>query len=153
MVKNNKARDQLWSPAEFLKIAQKNEPSVIDCESRQTCTLTKANSFLGKFETYYTRPIKPKKIADWPANESFRTVFPDQYINFMENLSFSEYTHPDGVYNLVSYLPKVLCNIPDLGPKLFIADGSLDSNITSTHLHKDMSDAINSCKWVEFSKD
>ena len=150
LVKNNKVSESLWSPNEFLKIAAHNVPTIYDCESRKKCKVTTPELFLGKFKNYVARPINPKKIADWPANESFRTVFPDQYANFMDNLAFSEYTHPNGVFNLVSYLPKFLCNIPDLGPKLYIADGSLDSGITSTHLHKDMSDAINTCKWVEF---
>ena len=140
------------SPRLFAKIAKSNKPTVIDCQDRNLCD-TVAQSFLGNFDDYESRRKNPKKIADWPANESFRTVFPDHYENFMQNLAFSEYTHPEGDFNLVSYLPKEFCNIPDLGPKLYIADGSHNSSITSTHLHKDMSDAINTCKWVEVPKD
>jgi [histone H3]-dimethyl-L-lysine9 demethylase len=153
LVKNASKNDEfLWSPEAFATIAVINKPLVIDCKTRDVCSFD-PQKFLLKLGNPYDPSREPKKVADWPANESFRTVFPQQYDNFMENIAFREYTHPDGVFNLVSYSPKFLCNILDLGPKLNIADGTLDSSVTSTHLHKDMSDAINTCKWVVCSKD
>jgi [histone H3]-dimethyl-L-lysine9 demethylase len=139
---------KLWSRNAFLEICKTNRPKVIDCRSRNVCNKTTPEIFLSDFNR---KAIYPKKIADWPATESFKSVFPKQYKDFMENVCLPMYSLPDGELNMVRYLPKDICNIPDLGPKLYIAHGSEKLDLTSTHLHKDMSDALNMCILVDES--
>ncbi|CAA2981674.1 Hypothetical predicted protein [Olea europaea subsp. europaea] len=66
------------------------------------------------------------KLKDWPPTSLFEECLSSHVSEFMALLPFSDYTHPkSGPLNLATKLPEGALK-PDLGPKTYIAYGSLE---------------------------
>lgn len=74
----------------------------------------------------------------------FKEKLPLHYADFHKSIPLSDYHSMDGEFNLVSKLPDTM-NIPDLGPKMYVAHGMAHnwSPVGTTSLHLDMADAVN----------
>lgn len=85
------------------------------------------------------------KLKDWPPTSLFEECLSSHVSEFMALLPFSDYTHPkSGLLNLATELPEGALK-PDLGPKTYIAYGSLEElgvGDSVTNLHYDISDVV-----------
>lgn len=93
------------------------------------------------------------KLKDWPPTIDFQAKMPDRFNDLMQALPLPCYTHRDGWLNLTSYLPDSFVK-PDLGPKMYIAYGSVvKPSIGTTPVHEDMSGAVNMMLYVGIPDD
>jgi lysine-specific demethylase 3 len=87
------------------------------------------------------------KVRDWPESRCFAEVLPDHLLDYMSMLPLRHmYTGIDGAsLNMATKFPE-WSNKPDLGPKLYIATGHVESHDEGdsvTVLHEDLCDAVN----------
>ncbi|KAH9911544.1 uncharacterized protein BXZ73DRAFT_82724 [Epithele typhae] len=85
---------------------------------------------------------------DWPDGERFRDKFPELCNSFALGIpdSAQDVAALNGVLNLASFYP-LNSNIPDLGPKMYIAAGIPIAVHGTTKLHLDVTDTINLMVW------
>ena len=60
------------------------------------------------------------KLKDWPTTKDFKEKLPCWFDEFMSILPLKSYTWRTGLHNIARYLPDIY-NMPDLGPKMYIA--------------------------------
>ncbi|KAI7994769.1 Lysine-specific demethylase JMJ25 [Camellia lanceoleosa] len=86
------------------------------------------------------------KLKDWLPANSFKESLPRHGAEFVAMLPYRDYTHPRfGLLNFARKFPDGASK-PDLGPKTYIAYGSLEelgSGDSTTKLHYDISDVVN----------
>ena len=94
------------------------------------------------------------KLKDWPPSTDFSEILPRHFADLMAALPQPLYTRRDGSLNLASRLPHYMLP-PDLGPKMYVAYGTLGSEAEqaclfgTTCLHMDMADAVNLMVYVQ----
>ncbi|KAH9938513.1 uncharacterized protein B0H18DRAFT_967503 [Fomitopsis serialis] len=133
----------------FCRIWARGEPIVVTgmlpkfhCQTDQNRRVT-----VGEFFSWFGRYEGRRdcwKLKDWPPSTDFRTAFPELYDDFANATPVPNYVRRDGVLNLASHFPGNTV-APDLGPKMYNAMASFESNGSkgSTRLHMDMADAVN----------
>ncbi|KAI8384472.1 uncharacterized protein BYT42DRAFT_562644 [Radiomyces spectabilis] len=140
-----------WSPSYFINTYGNEKIDAIDCSTGIFEPSTVREYFEGfddpsKRASYdpTSKTSKTLKIKDWPPKDDFKNQFPILYDDFMRMLPVPEYCTADGYCNLSNRLPDDFIR-PDLGPKMFIAYGSVsgEKDVGTTNLHCDMSDAVN----------
>ncbi|KAH7917085.1 hypothetical protein BV22DRAFT_988083, partial [Leucogyrophana mollusca] len=134
-----------WSPAYFVEKYGTHHVTLVDCESERRQASTVADFFASFGDTAARIDGDPVlKLKDWPPEKDFHAVFPELFAAFIDGVPFPDYTRPDGIFNLASHFA-VNAVAPDLGPKMYIAHGTSqsDSHHGSTRLHKDITDAVN----------
>lgn len=156
---HHQLNSQMWSPEAFLSEFGGQTNSLIDCSNNMVLDGFPMAKFWGGFEQSKMR-IKDAnggtmilKLKDWPPTADFSEMLPPRFKNLLEALPLPEYSHRDGVFNIVSQLPDFFTR-PDLGPKMYNAYGSaLTPTVGSTNLHLDISDAVNLMVYVGVVRD
>ena len=144
----------LWTPSSFQEEFGNLPNDLVDCGNKivlEGCSMSK---FWEGFEHVQKRMKDSNgkemilKLKDWPPTADFSDMLPSRFSNLLEALPLPEYSHRNGVFNIVSRLPDFFVR-PDLGPKMYNAYGSaLDPKVGSTNLHLDISDAVNLMVYV-----
>lgn len=141
--------EQMWRPASFAEQFSELKVDLINCKNGRVLNDVEMRKFWLGFEDENSRMRDHKntpmilKLKDWPTSEDFKTILPDRFNDLMSNLPVRDYTHRNGVFNLVHFLPETFC-LPDLGPKLYVAYSSASTpQDGTTNLHVDISDAVN----------
>lgn len=142
----------LWHPSKFL-VSGGQKCSLINCKNGNEIPNQDINSFWNGF-TDVNRRLRDEDhepmilmLKDWPQHADFANLLPRHYDDFMRCLPLGDYTKRDGQLNLVNRLPDIF-PIPELGPKMYNAYGSLNEKMGTTRLHLDISDAINVMVYV-----
>eukprot|EP01025_Chloroclados_australasicus_P044888 TRINITY_DN4891_c0_g1_i7.p1 TRINITY_DN4891_c0_g1~~TRINITY_DN4891_c0_g1_i7.p1 ORF type:complete len:1234 (-),score=179.46 TRINITY_DN4891_c0_g1_i7:43-3252(-) len=127
--------------------------TVLDCNNWTTAQIKHSRLF----KDYKTaEPERLWKCQDWPPNDSFKDKLPAHLGDFLRQIPYAEYTHPQyGLLNLAAecnrkeFIPLP----PDLGPKGYIAHGRIEEREGSdsvTKLHLDLCDAVNILEQAQY---
>ncbi|KAH9814723.1 hypothetical protein DFH28DRAFT_970970 [Melampsora americana] len=105
---------------------------------------TNVGDFFERFEDLNSQDSTVWKLRDWPPETDFKTKFPELFEDFQNAIPISEITTRNGFKNLAAHFPQN-ANVPDIGPKMYIAMQNSDQSGSSgsTVLHMDVADAIN----------
>ncbi|CAO3622127.1 unnamed protein product [Cunninghamella echinulata] len=133
-----------WTPDYFCTNYGNENIEAINCHNLKDVKEMTVNDFFKNYSLESQDQHAPiLKIKDWPSQSDFKEQFPQLYDDFKKIVPASDYSTPDGKFNLSNRLPSSYLK-PDLGPKMFIAYGIGNDNTTgSTNLHCDMTDAVN----------
>ncbi|KAI0735948.1 hypothetical protein C8Q76DRAFT_611649, partial [Earliella scabrosa] len=132
-----------WTPEFFVEQFGETPCEVEDCETGDVSVRTIAD-----FYTLFRQTSGPSpgsfKLKDWPPQDRFCEMFPQLQEEFERVVPMPAYTTPIGTMNIAAHFPENSV-VPDLGPKLYIALGSIldEDHAGSTRLHLDLSDAVN----------
>ncbi|XP_075732441.1 lysine-specific demethylase 3 isoform X2 [Rhipicephalus microplus] len=149
----------LWHPDCFCRDFGKVRIDLVNCRNGSILPNQPMRKFWEGFENLSKRmkdidgEFMLLKLKDWPPGDDFSDMLPSRFNDLMKVLPLPEYTHRDGVFNLVGRLPECFVR-PDLGPKMYSAYGSaLYPNKGTTNLHLDVSDAVNVMVYVGIPSD
>ena len=156
---HHQLNSKLWRSEAFMNEFKDQKNGLVDCSNNITLEDIPMSQFWVGFEQMQSRMRdsegKPLilKLKDWPPKADFSELLPHRFTDLLNALPLAEYSHRDGVFNLVSQLPDFFAR-PDLGPKMYNAYGSaLQPTVGSTNLHLDISDAVNLMVYVGVVKD
>ncbi|KIY60898.1 hypothetical protein CYLTODRAFT_319376, partial [Cylindrobasidium torrendii FP15055 ss-10] len=130
-----------WSPEWFIRHFGNEKVILIDCESEEQIEST-VKKFFRTFGQDRPDSSSPLKLADWPPQADFKNVFRSLYDAFYRVVPFPDYMDHRGKMNMAAYYA-YNAQVPDLGPKMYIAQKTDIHHHGSTRLHMDMSDAVN----------
>jgi len=156
--------NRLWSAGQMIVVTGMSDrlkkpwtPDYFMCKySHDSCQSIEANCPLQRpvdttvgefFERFTKDPTESQevwKLRDWPPEADFQNEFPDLFYDFEHALPIPDITTRVGIRNVAAHFP-VNANVPDLGPKMYIAMKNSDQvgSRGSTVLHMDVADAIN----------
>ncbi|CAH8825765.1 unnamed protein product [Trichobilharzia szidati] len=144
-----KFNQELWTPQSFSDDFGELKTTLVDCATGAEITRYCLKSFWDGFERHERRITSKDgralclKLKDWPTTDDFAELQPKRFSDLMSNLPMPDYTRRDGQLNLAARLASFFV-CPDLGPKLYVAYGTVGSNaISTTNLHVDIADAVN----------
>lgn len=105
---------------------------------------TNVGDFFERFDDLNSQDPTVWKLRDWPPETDFKTKFPELFEDFQKAIPIRETTNRNGFKNLAAHFP-INANVPDIGPKMYIAMQNSDQSGSSgsTVLHMDVADAIN----------
>ncbi|XP_018649140.1 jumonji domain containing protein-related including hairless [Schistosoma mansoni] len=149
-----KFTQELWTPQSFSNDFGDMKTTLIDCATGAEISRYTLKSFWDGFEKRERRITSKDgrplclKLKDWPTTDDFAELQPKRFNDLMLNLPMPNYTQRDGQLNLAARLSSFFV-CPDLGPKLYVAYGTVGScSISTTNLHVDIADAVNVMLYV-----
>ncbi|EGG04251.1 uncharacterized protein MELLADRAFT_108548 [Melampsora larici-populina 98AG31] len=134
-----------WDPEYLSTTYGEEQCSMLDSNSPHGDTIkTNVGDFFERFKGSNFRDAKAWKLRDWPPEIDMNLKFRELFEDFQKAVPMGESTRRDGLKNLTAHFP-MNANIPDIGPKMYIAMQTSDQSGSSgsTGLHMDMSDAVN----------
>ncbi|CAH8477621.1 unnamed protein product [Heterobilharzia americana] len=150
---------ELWTPQSFCDDFGELKTVLVDCATGAEITRYSLKTFWEGFERRERRITSKDgralclKLKDWPTTDDFAELQPKRYSDLMSNLPMPDYTRRDGQLNLAARLASFFV-CPDLGPKLYVAYGTVgSSSVSTTNLHVDIADAVNVMLYVGQSTD
>jgi len=131
-----------WTPEYFVEKYGTQTCLITECQTDSSRRVT-VGEFFREFGKYEGR-TECWKLKDWPPSTDFKSAFPELYEDFSQAVPIPNYVRRDGVMNIASHFPSNAV-YPDLGPKMYNANGSFltAGSKGSTRLHMDMADALN----------
>ncbi|PLW24095.1 hypothetical protein PCASD_14286 [Puccinia coronata f. sp. avenae] len=134
-----------WTPDYFMSRHADDKCQQIESNSpKQISVDTTVGAFFRKFQQEPSESQEVLKLRDWPPEADFRHKFPALFNDFENAIPISDITTRFGIRNVAAHFP-TNANVPDIGPKMYIAMKNSDQvgSRGSTVLHMDVADAIN----------
>ncbi|PPQ83409.1 hypothetical protein CVT26_004392 [Gymnopilus dilepis] len=131
------------TPAETMGLDASNPHPCQVQQFHESGPITMASTLEDYFNSWNEDTDCPRQVRDYPPNGNLSDVHPmaaSKFYELVEKIAPS-FLSPRGPLNMASYWPSG-SNVPDLGPKVYIAECDFVSRGT-THLHMDKSGAVN----------